>query len=72
MDHEKNVTAAAAALAEAIAAARAAGYRIGFPDWALKGLTVSETGKVAPPAPSVDETPPVAVVGRRSPPPAAA
>lgn len=41
---EKNVRAAHQALAEAVAAARAGGYRIDFPD----ALAISETAAVKP------------------------
>lgn len=74
MDHVKTVTGAAAALAEAIGAARAAGYRVPFPDHALAGIAISETGRVAQavpasaPAPQAD----VPLVGKASKPAPAA
>ena len=64
MDHPKNVAEAAATLAQAIQAARAAGYRVTFPDHVLIGVPVSETGRVA--APLAPEDPPVPVLGRAS------
>lgn len=65
MDHPKAVAEAAEGLLKAIKAARAAGYRVPFPEHALVSIPVSETSRTAQPAP-VAEDPPVPVIGRAS------
>lgn len=64
MDHIKAIADAAGTLAQTIQAARAAGYRVTFPDHVLVAVPVSETGRVAAP-PALDD-PPVPVIGRAS------
>ena len=59
MSHASKMAAAAAVLATAIADARADGYRVPFPDHALAGISVSETSRVAQPAPQAQPEPPV-------------
>lgn len=73
--HHERITAAASALAAAIADARAAGYRVQFPDHALTGIAVSETARVAQvettqpaqPAPPQAEVPLVGKPGKAAP-----
>jgi hypothetical protein len=81
MNHPQAVADAATKLAQAIQAARAAGYRVTFPDHALVAVPVSETGRVtqmelvtdAPLAGTGEaiqlpphDLPPVAVIGKAS------
>ncbi len=64
MNHINLVKEAAEILALAITQARAAGYRVTFPDHVLVGIPVSETGNVVQP-PAAQE-PAVPVIGRAS------
>jgi hypothetical protein len=64
MNHPKAVAEAAEKLAQAIQAARAAGYRVTFPDHVLVGVPVSETRRLEPTLEG--EAPPVPVLGKAS------
>lgn len=66
MDHPKSVADAAANLAEAIQAARSAGYRVIFAEHTLAAIPVSDTGRTLPAAPPAPEEPPVPVIGKAS------
>ncbi|MDP3417851.1 hypothetical protein [Falsiroseomonas sp.] len=66
MDHVTRINTAAAALADAIFGARAAGYRVQFPDHTLRAIPISETGRVAQPAPASVQ-PDVALIGKAKP-----